>query len=264
MKKTACLLLAFWVLSAHELFLKSDNYFLQPDTGAEVYLINGTFDESENAITQDRIISPRIIGPGYDVTPESGHYSIRGKATYLEWETGSAGTYLAGISTKPRMIELTGQKFTDYLEHEGLTDVIASREQQGISEKTANEQYAKHVKALLQVGDNPTNHYQQKLGYPVEFIPLQNPYALKAGDEITFQLLAEGKPLPNQTVHCSYRSPTHDNKQENMMRTNAKGEVTFTLNEAGQWYVASIHMVTSNQPGIDYISEWATLTFGVR
>lgn len=264
MKKTACLLLAFCVLSAHELFLKSDNYFLQPDTDAEVYLINGTFDESENAITTDRIINPRIIGPGYDITPEPDHYAIRDKVTYLEWKTGSAGTYVAGISTKPRMIELTGREFTDYLEHEGLTDVIASREQQGMTNKTANEQYAKHVKALLQVGDNPTDDYQQELGYPVEFIPLQNPYSLQAGDEITFRLIADGEPLPNQTVHCSYRSPTHVNQKENMMRTNARGEVTFTLDEPGQWYVATIHMVTSNDPGIDYISEWATLTFGVQ
>jgi hypothetical protein len=37
-----------------------------------------------------------------------------------------------------------------------------------------------------------------------------------------------------------------------------------TLDAAGKWYVKFIHMVRATEPGLDYESKWATLTFEVR
>jgi uncharacterized GH25 family protein len=142
---------------------------------------------------------------------------------------------------------------------------MAERKNKVITDEAAREKYSKHVKAILQVGKDQTDHYSTPLDYPIEFIPLKNPYQLAVGEEISFRLLYLGKPLGNQTVHVSSRSPTKEKgNEEKALRTNDKGEVTFTITNAGQWYIATIHMMESDEEAFDYESNWATLTFEVK
>lgn len=262
---TLTLLTLFFLLSSHELFLKSDSYFFEENSLQELYLFNGTFDQSENVITRDRIINPKILGPNYDFKPSSDDYYDRGEITFLKFKTGNAGTYVAGVSTKPRAIELSGEDFTAYLEHEGLIEVISDRKTKGISNQVANEKYSKHVKAIFQVDKTRTDSFSTQLNYPIEFIPLKNPYNLSVGDVMSFKLLYLGVPLGNQTVHVSSRkNPEEKGKEETSLRTNKKGEVSFTISNGGHWYLATIHMLESDEEKFDYESNWATLTFEVK
>ncbi|QLG46374.1 DUF4198 domain-containing protein [Costertonia aggregata] len=263
--KTFFLVIAFVTLSSHELFLKSDSHFLSPNSTSEIYLLNGTFDKSENSITRDRIINAKIIGPDYLYEPTDGDYSDENNITYLKFKTGETGSYVAGISTLPRMLEMTASDFNAYLDHEGLANTLADRKKDGSIEKGAKEKYSKHVKSLLQVGDQRTDHYMAQLNYPIEFIPLNNPFAMKVGDSISFQLLSSGKPLANQTVHYSTSVPGKDaHENESSTQTNEEGVLTISPDKAGKWYVATIHMVKSTEKGVDYESNWATLTFEIK
>ena len=262
--RVATLILLTVFLSSHELFLKTDSYFLGQNEEAQVYLFNGTFDNSENAITTDRITSAGIKGPEYDFVPKESDYYENGNVTYLRFTTGDSGTYLAGISTLPRMIELNAADFKEYLEHEGLEHVIADREEKGIGDQLAREKYSKHVKAVLQVGSSKTDHYMEELGYPIEFVPLGNPYELNVGNGIRFRLLLRGEPLKNQGVHISCRPDGPDPFAEEVRtRTDENGEFTFKIHQAGHWYVATVHMAESQEENVDYESNWATLTFEV-
>ena len=258
------LLVLTTLLSSHELFLKTDSYFLNENQAAKVYLFNGTFDNSENAITTDRITGARILGTGSDYHPAEKDFHIEGNVTYLSFTSGAAGTYVAGISTLPRMIELEAPDFHEYLEHEGLEKVISEREELGIADQLAREKYSKHVKALLQVGSSRTDQYRTELGYPIEFIPLENPYALKVGDRMRFRLLLGGKPLKDQGVHISSRPDGPDPFADELgLQTDENGEFSFEITETGHWYVATVHMVPSEEEDVDYESNWATLTFEV-
>jgi hypothetical protein len=255
----------YLLLSSHELFLKSDRYFFEENSQEELYLFNGTFDKSENVITRDRIINPQILGPNYNFVPAPNNFYDTDEITYLKFKTGKAGTYVAGISTLPRAIELSGKDFTAYLEHEGLTGVISDRKNKGISNQTANEKYSKHVKAIFQVDDTRTDDFSTQLDYPIEFIPLKNPYELSVGDEASFKLVYGGEPLSDQTVHISSRmSLEEQGKEETSLKTNEKGEISFTIANVGQWYIATIHMLESKEEEFDYESNWATLTFEVK
>jgi hypothetical protein len=257
-------MLLLFVLSSHELFLKSDSYFLSQGEPSTLYLFNGTFDSSENAITTDRITGARITGPEYEFLPGSSDYYEKGKATYLKLTPGKPGTYAAGISTLPRMIELSAADFKEYLDHEGLDHVISDREKKGLSDRAAREKYSKHVKAILQVDQTRTDHFSTEFGYPIEFIPLKNPYKLKVGDMASFKLMVNGKPLADQGVHISSRNDGVDPfAKEIPGRTDEKGEVSFEITETGQWYVATIHMIESSEANVDYESNWATLTFEI-
>ena len=258
-------LIGLIILSSHELFLKTDTYFLQPGQASELYLFNGTFDVSENEISRDRIVNAKVLGPDFELQPTDGAYYDKEKATYLKLTFGNEGTYVAGISTLPRTLELNAQDFNEYLDHEGLETVIAARKSEGIYENGATEVYSKHVKAILQVGESKTENYKTILGYPIEFVPIDNPYTKKVGEKISFMLLANGEPLVNQTVHYSTSSPGQDaHANESSTATDENGIVTMVPSKAGNWYVATIHMVKSDKEMVDYESNWATLTFAVK
>jgi uncharacterized GH25 family protein len=259
------LLFATVLFSSHELFLKTDSHFLQPDAPTQLYLLNGTFDTSENAITADRIINSKIIGPDYLLEPEEGQFMIKDKITYLNFTTGNPGTYVAGISTLPRILEMDANAFASYLEHEGLESIITERKALRIDDNGARERYSKHVKSLLQIGEESSMDFMKPLGYPIEFVPMSNPFKVGLGVPISFKLLRNGKPLANQTVHYSTAVPgqnAHDN--ENATRTNENGLVTIRPNAKGKWYVATIHMETKEDDDVDYESNWATLTFEIK
>lgn len=259
------LMIIFFIFSAHELFLKTDSHFLKPNSTTQLYLFNGTFDTSENEITRDRIINAKIIGPDYLFEPTEAHYTDKDKITYLNLTTGDAGTYVAGISTLPRILEMDAKAFNGYLDHEGLEGTIADRKTAKITDRGAKERYSKHVKTLLQVGDVTSIDFVKPLNYPIEFVPLNNPYEVKLGEAVAFKLLRDGKPLANHIVHYSTSKPGVDaHENENSTQTNENGLVSIIPTAKGKWYVATIHMEKKSGDKVDYESNWATLTFEIK
>lgn len=266
-------------VSAHTMFLKLDTFFLEPNSTGTVQLINGDFDLSENVITRDRMLDVSVIGPGGTThPPESAwsdsavfHWSPDSVDTaVLRFETGAPGTYLIGVSTAARVITLSAEEFNEYLVHDGLLDTIEERRAAGTTDNGATERYSKHVKAVVQVGGARSGEWATEVGYPAEFIPLQNPYELSRGDQLRVRFLRAGEPVANQLVYASYEGyHSHDAAGEHVeavtTRTNADGVATIPLNGTGRWYVRTIHMAeTTTEPDVDYESNWATLTFEVR
>ena len=266
---TALLLIAgsAW---AHDLFLKLHSYFLNPDSDATIALYNGTFEQSENIIARDRMLDVSVVGPADTVVhPDTAHWHDDGQTTILDFRTGEPGTYLIGVSTKPRMIELTGAEFNDYLEHDGILDHLEMRRTEGKLNEPASERYAKHVKAIFQVGDNRSGAYSHRLGYPIEIIPLKNPYDLAVGDSLSILVLLEGVPLANELVYASYEGHHgHDadagHAEAVHTRTDSEGVAVVPLSAPGRWYTRLIHMEELSEPGVTHESKWATLTFAVR
>ena len=104
---------AFLIFTAHDLFLKTEHFHLRPDTEYELLLVNGSFDKSENAVNSDRIIHPIIKGPDYEMIPSVNDWYDADNTAHLKFKTGDPGTYVAGVSTKPRPIQLSADDFND-------------------------------------------------------------------------------------------------------------------------------------------------------
>jgi len=259
------------VLSAHDMFLKLDSFFLEPGSEATVVLLNGTFVNSENAISRDRMLDVSIVGPDMEVKhPDPSQWRDEDNAAKLDFETGAAGTYTIGVSTAPNMIELTAEEFNEYLQHDGVIDILSQRKNDKDLDEPARERYAKHVKAIVQVGEEHSYGYDVRLGHPVELVPLQNPYDLRVSDTLQVLFLKDGEPMAGQIVYASYvgfeRQAYQPNTQLEAVQTTTdlNGVARIRLDEAGHWYIRLIHMVKVDEPDVDYVSEWATLTFEVR
>lgn len=199
-------LVAAGSLAAHDMFLKLDSYFLEPGSKASVALLNGTFQRSENVISRDRMQDVSLVGPGpaWVTHPQPNQWRDTASTAVLDFETRGPGTYVLGVSTKPRTLSLTGEEFDAYLEHDGVLDVLERRQRTGRAGTAAVETYSKHVKAVLQVGDLRTDGYQRRFGYPVELVPQRHPYRLTVGDTLPLLLLEEGEPVAEQLVYASH------------------------------------------------------------
>ena len=250
------------VLSAHDLFIKMDNYFVATNSTIRIPVINGTFAGSEGSITPDRLLDLSLVTPSGRQHLDTTAWSVGDDISYLDVRTGASGTYVVGVSTKTSEIGMASEDFHSYLEHDGIPDVLEARKLSGASGEVW-ERYAKHVKAVFQVGDTRTDGFDIVLGYPAEIVVLNNPYDLQVGGEIRVRCLVDGKPVVNQYVLAGgeYDGTPID---ERSARTDHYGEATFTLDAVGKWYVRFINMTESDDSEIDYRSKWATVTFEIR
>jgi uncharacterized GH25 family protein len=250
--------------AAHDLFLKLDTYFLKPNARATVRLLNGTFQQSDGAVARERLRDISLYSPAHNgPIGQSVMWQDQGKTTIMQVQTGGSGTYLVGLSTKPREIDLKAAEFNDYLQHDGLPDTLAARKKDGELQKDVRERYSKHVRAIFQVGDKLSDDYQQLLNYPVEIIPQQNPYSLKVGQDLVVLCLLEGQPIANQFIMAGWESP--DGKLHTLdIRSDPDGLARINLKSTGKWYIKFIHMTPLSGQDLNYESKWASLTFEVK
>lgn len=214
MKRLLFVLAAVVLFSSHDMYLKLDTFFLQPNTSANIQLFNGTFDESENSIARNRMIDVSLVGNGTRTKVDTTQWSDQDNATILSFTTGDAGTWVAGVSTHSRDFAMDAQAFNDYLKHDGVLDMLKWRTENNALEQDAVERYSKHVKTIFQVGDTRTDDWQTTLDYPIEFVPMSNPYDLHAGDMLKVKLLWQGKPLVGQLVYVDSDQAAHSHGDE--------------------------------------------------
>lgn len=261
------------ILYAHELYIKFDSYLLEPNTSVSVPILNGTFDVSENSISRDRVTDISVVSPTGRAHIDTARWIAEGDTTFLTFETGEEGTYVVGASTRPRDLGLAAADFNEYLDHDGIPDVLEARRRNDELDVDVQERYSKHVKAVVQVGDKVTTPkswwqfwkgdelaYTTVLGYPAEIVPLVNPYAITVGNELQVRCLVDGSPVASQLVVAGQEGG------RNMMqtRTDEDGVATLQLDTAGNWFVRFINMVPLAGGDADYESKWATLTFHLR
>jgi uncharacterized GH25 family protein len=258
------LLGATTALAAHDLFLTLREYFVPPDAALRITALNGTFSKSENSIDRVRIADLSLVTPSGRRRLDTAAVEAEGTVTAIHARTEASGTYVAGMSTKPTDFELTAKEFNAYLAEEGLGTVLAQRRRSGEHTRPARERYAKHVKLIFQVGATRSEGWSTVLGYPVEIVPLGNPYQARPSDSLRFRLLVNGAASPaGQEVLAGGRTTSGARRTVRHLTTNAAGEVSLARVGAGTWYVKFIHMSKAREPGLDYVSQWATLTFAV-
>lgn len=260
----ACLLAVLaTALFAHDLFLKLDSYFVGSNARVRIAVLNGTFGASENAIAADRVLDLSVVSAGRHQRLSTTQWSASGDTTFLTFQTGEPGTYVVGVSTRPRELALSAQNFNEYLAHDGIPDVLEARRRSGELARDVVERYHKHVKAVFQVGERRTGDFEVSLGYPAEIVPLENPYDLRVGGALRVRCLVGGKPVANQLVITGGEG-MEGPIEERQFRTDADGVVNFPLDRSGKWYVKFIHMVPVAEASVHYESKWATLTFEIR
>jgi uncharacterized GH25 family protein len=253
-------------LAAHDLFFRLDSYFVAPGARVVAPVLSGTFSRSENAIARDRLADLSLVSPaGARTRLDRASWTEREPRSDVSFTAGDAGTWVLGVSLQPRLLSLKGADFNAYLRDEGIDDVLARRKAAGRLDEPSRERYSKYVKALLQVGDEPSPSHATALGYDAEIVPLDNPYARHAGDTLRVQCLVKGRPLAAHAVFAGGRRAGGDARiAVQRLTTGEDGVVEVRLTDAGTWYVKFVQMDDVDEPEANYVSRWSTLSFAVR
>jgi uncharacterized GH25 family protein len=252
-------------LSAHDMFIKLDSYFMAPGDTLRVPILNGTFTQSANSIAFDRVSQVLLLAPEGFTSPKPLDWSVAysDSTTQFGVVLHTPGTYALGVSTKPRELAQTADAFNKYLKEEGITDVLALRKKNGQMNWPARERYSKNVKAVFQVGEDRTPQVNMPFGSSAEVVPLDNPYAGSRTGVIRMLCLVGSKPVAGMTVLVGSQL-ANERPHEISMVTDANGVIAVRITRKGRWYVKFVHMVHLTGGEIDYESRWASLTFQVR
>ncbi len=253
---------------AHEMFLKAQESMVPSNSDQVVRLINGTFEKSENSISRDRMADVRIVANGSIANPPNADWYDDDDSSYLKYRAGETGTYVIGVSTRPNIITMSPEDFITYLKHDGVLDTLATFEKENMLTEV-RERYSKHVRTLVQVGDKKTTDYSKQLGYPVEIVLDKNPYDLRFGNELSFRVIFNDKPVADQIVRAGYdgfhaHNASGDHLSSYTLRTDKDGRARFLLSNKALWYISLIHMQKIDDTEADYESNWATITFQVK
>ncbi len=261
----AMLLASATFVAAHDMFVKPTRFFAPENAEVRVRLLNGTFSKSENSIARNRLADASVLTPRGRIKLDTAEWGVKGDTSTFHVHTRAAGTYVIGVSTKPNRIDLSADDFNLYLQDDGIPDVLEARKKGGEMNKPAKERYHKHVKAMVQVGNERSDLYATPMGYPAEIMPMVNPYTLQKGATLRVKTLVDGKPAANQYVLFGGELPNGAGGiEQKSTRSDAQGVANIPLTTAGVWYIKFINMTKVAKDSVDYESKWATLTFEVR
>lgn len=182
------------------------------------------------------------------------------------------GTNVVALRSTESLITLEGAKFNAYLREDGLTTVLAQRTANGDLAKAGREGYSRCLKTLVRVSDarraaappDPADTcWRQVLGLPLELVPEQDPYRLRAGDSLTVRLLVGGQPAVGVLVQVWLRTTPRGPVAPRKLRSDLRGRVRFRLPRATEIMVSCVRMTAHpRRDSADWQSTWAALTFG--
>ena len=72
---------------------------------------------------------------GFIQNQNKDQWKLNETLSKLAIETAKPGTYAAGVSIKPRQLEMSAQDFENYLKHSGVLDVLEQRKNNKRSDK---------------------------------------------------------------------------------------------------------------------------------
>ena len=170
------------------------------------------------------------------------------------------GLLIVGYRSNPSAVDLTADKFNQYLEEEGLDAIAAMRARRGQT-GGARDLFSRFAKTLVSSGAPRDGRGDRPLGFTLELVAERNPAVMATSDDLPVRLTYENRPLPGTLVVAINRARPGEKLSA---RTDKDGRVHFRLPRGGMWLIKAVHMIEAPAgAGADWVSYWASLTFDV-
>jgi hypothetical protein len=255
---TAALVLSGATLLAHDLWIEPTTF--SPEPGA---IVGARLRVGQDFLGDPVPRDPALIDE-FVVVDNEGRRPLVGRAGADPaglLRVAAPGLLIVGYSSHPSVLDLTAEKFNQYLKEEGLDAVAALRARRGQT-GGAREIFSRCAKSLVLAGPPDATQGDRSLGFTLELTAARNPYTMPPGQELPVRLTYEGRPLTGALVVAISRANPSDKLTA---RSNRDGRVRFRLTRPGAWLIKAVHMIEAPAgTGADWASYWASLTFELR
>ncbi len=247
-------------LFAHDTWLIPEEFAVAPGAKVALDLTSGIeFPALEKGPKRDRVkaASYRLAGHVTAIEEISeGPQSLR-----FATEVKAPGVAAFWVEFPPKDIELKPDQVGEYLEEIGASAQLI-REWKAMSPPRWREQYSKHQKTFVRVGEPPANDqsWKEPVGVALEIVPEQDPTAAKAGGKFSVLVLKGGKAFPDFPL----TAVAAGEKEGETVRTDKEGRATFELGKQGRWLLRGTEVRRVTRPDADWESDFTTLTLEAK
>ncbi len=251
---------------AHETWILPSAFSVAPGTALDVTLSTGSaFPTPQIGTAPDDVTYTRLRQRHGMV--ELTDRSRAEHALQLRVPALREGVAVVYALLPPAPVQLSLTQVAQYFDEVKATNEVraqwaAQRRQQA----TWAESFTKQAKTCIRVASStstkakPVNDdgCQRAVGLPLEIVPLESPFALRAGQSLRVRLLWQGKPLAGASVG-QVIEPAPD---RTFVTTDAQGVARIALDRAGRALIFSVFLRPTDKPG-HWLSDFSTLTVQV-
>jgi Domain of unknown function (DUF4198) len=197
--------------------------------------------------------------------------ALNGDLAWARVPVRDGGGALCAFESNWADITLPAGEFDDYLALEGLSAPLAVRRAMGTAAGPGRERYARCPKTWIE-GTRPERATHVE-GLPLEIVALEDP---SSASSLRVRVLDHGRPLAGALVRAWNRPlargpvPMAPAQRDSIgplaeVRTGPDGTATLDVSRSGEWLLACVHMVASeDRAEADWQSLWASYTFAKR
>lgn len=244
--------------SAHEYWIAPAAYRVEPGERVEARLLVGQMMEgAELPWLSHQIKSFRIMTANGEQPAEG----MEGDVPALGYVADTPGLNIIAQQTHP--LELTYDnidEFRDYLDWEGLGEIVGEHRRRGLPEADFSEAYSRFAKALVQVGPVEADDLDRPVGFDYELVALENPYA--GAGTLPVLLTWQGTPEAGTQI-AIFRRGEGGPVERTLVTTDAEGRATIPIGAGGEFLLNAVHLEPVDGKDVVWDSSWASLTFGL-
>jgi uncharacterized GH25 family protein len=172
---------------------------------------------------------------------------------------GDDGVAVITVEFKPKTIELTPEKVSEYLEEIAAPAAVRhAYEQDGVAAGW-HETFTKHAKTYVKIGSGgDASGALGPVGFNIDFLPDSDPTALKVGDTLAMKVIRGG----NELESCPVGVVCGATGEAIMPRTNKSGMMLVKITSPGWWMVRTTEL--RRQSAGVWESDFTTMTFYVE
>lgn len=156
------------------------------------------------------------------------------------------GQYRVAVALTPRVTRTTPAGLLRFLRLEGGSAAADRLERENTMAGHDSVSYsgASYAATVVQVGRGGARGFSTAAGFPLEFIPLNDPTALHVGDTLHVRILGGGQPAANigldaMPADSSGRAPGDSSSRWTALQADANGVAHLHVTKAGPWLLRS-------------------------
>lgn len=249
------------IATAHETWLLPSSMRVAPGRPVTLSVTSGmAFPANETAIDPSRVVKA-------DVRMNGGVEQLRsprktaGALQYV-WTPKQTGVAAISVALAPRTLELEPKLIEEYLAEIRADAGVRAQWDSVPAPRRWRESYTKNATTFVRVG-NPRDDMTWKLpqGLDFEIVPERDPTTLAVGDTLPIRVLLHNAPLGGFPVGA--RREGGKESADRFVTTNAAGRAAIVFHRAGRWLLFGTKLHRVREPGLEWRSEFVTMTFAV-